>query len=84
MTPEPVERHRTSAGSAQVEEVIEERPIEAAIADQTRSASSPATTKPPSSIDQSPVSNPRSRPSFVSRKVVANRNMGEPYDLLTA
>lgn len=58
--------------------------FELATADQTRSASSPATTKPPTNIDQSPVSKPRSRPSLVNRRVVASRNMGEPYDLLTA
>ena len=51
---------------------------------QTRSDSNPATTKPPKSIDQSPVSNPRSRPSPVSRKVVAYRNIEQPYDLLAA
>jgi hypothetical protein len=37
---------------------------------QTRSASNPASTKPPRSIDQSPVSKPRSRPSVVIRSVV--------------
>ena len=35
----------------------------------TSRATSPASTKPPSSIDQSPVSKPRSRPSMVKRAV---------------
>jgi len=42
---------------------------------QTSRASNPATAKPPSSIDQSPVSKPRSRPSFV-RRSVASRSIG--------
>src|SRR5215469_7575273 len=52
------------------------RPIEMRSPDQTSSDSNPATAKPPSSMDQSPLSNPRSRPSLVSRKFVASRNMG--------
>jgi hypothetical protein len=42
--------------------------------DQMTKVRSPATKKPPSSIDQSPVSNPRSLPSAVKR-IAAERNM---------
>jgi hypothetical protein len=52
--------------------------------DQTIKASNPAKKKPPSSIDQSPVSNPRSRPSAVKRSA-AERNIVEafmPFDRL--
>jgi hypothetical protein len=46
--------------------------------DQTIKASNPAKKKPPSSIDQSPVSNPRSRPSPEKRSV-AERNMADAF-----
>jgi hypothetical protein len=46
--------------------------------DQTKRLSKPASTKPPSSIDQSPVSKPRSRPSLVRRNVVS-RSIGRAF-----
>jgi hypothetical protein len=48
--------------------------------DQTIKARNPAKKKPPSSIDQSPVSNPRSRPSAVKRSV-AERNILDAFML---
>jgi nitrate reductase cytochrome c-type subunit len=44
--------------------------------DQTIKVSNPAKKNPPSSIDQSPESNPRSRPSAVKRSAVERKHRG--------
>jgi hypothetical protein len=46
--------------------------------DQTIKASNPAKKSPPSSIDQSPASNPRTRPSAVKRSA-AERNIVDAF-----
>jgi hypothetical protein len=51
--------------------------------DQTIKARNPAKKNPPSSIDQSPVSNPRSRPPAVKRST-AERNIVGAYAIRPA
>jgi hypothetical protein len=46
--------------------------------DQTINVSKPAKKKPPNNIDQSPVSNPKSRPSAVKRSA-AERNILDAF-----